>query len=985
MGKSSTTDLQRLSRQLQSVPKRNGARTALSSNDSGHGDDKEIICHLNQVAQADFHSVVKSPFARLLLGHEQNDDLDQPHDGEETNFANYIPQRLALLMGMETIRLPGDFSIDHSSCLQYLFLIGYAALHAFLQSNATGPPLPFTSEHLVLSSSQSATSSNFEETRQKILFSLGVDGVAPYALIPNVELFFLAKIIFNHQNLALEGAIRQRLHVNFLHQRLLTEEVSSLQSIIYDDLEKLDADIISNPDRFSTDEVTEYLLEKAAIHTYYGADAKAREDLDKAAHKSHFEFALTGRLGKRTKFQQTDISQLVVLAQSASEEAAGKDDVDQTLTPNVEDNQVNGSAREKPENLDLNDDTLLESISFSKSQSSILTTIQDDSSLPPRLASLEAGNQPALRPLDSIILLSLASSITNTSPSHGLTREETLPYATRVLEGGSTNWQVYTQALLVRSRIEGYKSRTQERGVLQLQALVDQVIAETTPDRFRVSGSSLQNSTSTFLPRAKPAEAASATERLRYIHQLSSPTRWELEGELAARWISLGGLKTALEIYERLQMWAEVALCWAGLEEEKKARRVIRKQLFHSSSGDDNQVNEDEEAWGGQPRRPAPPDVSRFYCILGDIDSDPKMYESAWEESNGRYSRAQRSLGKHYFSAREFAKSAEAYAKSLKINQLNHGSWYALGCARLQLEQWDGAVEAFGRAVQLDEQDAESWSNLAAALLEKEATPKSVSKPLPDVAKGVEASAVSMDPPDPYGHKKDALKALKHAARLKRDDWRIWENLLIVSASIAPPPYSEVVIAIRRIIQIRGPSIGEKCIDEDVLDLLVRHIINVDAESDEPSGYDPAKPGLERMVVELVDKDVLPLITRSRRLWQIVARLNLWRKRPTSALEANEKAWRATISQPGWETGSEKRWDDIVDATIELVDAYESLGGMQRTEGLGAGDGQLVAKDWRFKARNAVRGIMGRGKESWEGTDGWDRLKERMEELKGTG
>src|SRR6201999_1811713 len=140
----------------------------------------------------------------------------------------------------------------------------------------------------------------------------------------------------------------------------------------------------------------------------------------------------------------------------------------------------------QPENVLLNDDTLLERIDFKSAETSahvspdtMIHIAASDSTLPPQLASLDPANQPILFPLDGIILLATASSITNTSPEDGLVREETLPYATRVLDGGSSNWQVYTQGLLVRSRIEGYRARTAERGLLQLQALVDQVIAET--------------------------------------------------------------------------------------------------------------------------------------------------------------------------------------------------------------------------------------------------------------------------------------------------------------------------------------------------------------------------------------------------------------------------------------------------------------------------------------------------------------------------
>jgi len=134
------------------------------------------------------------------------------------------------------------------------------------------------------------------------------------------------------------------------------------------------------------------------------------------------------------------------------------------------------------------------------------------------------------------------------------------------------------------------------------------------------------------------------------------------------------------------------------------------------------------------------------------------------------------------------------------------------------------------------------------------------------------------------------------------------------------------------------------------------------------------------MTVKLIDENVVPLITGSAELWRLVSKLALWRKKPSSALDAEEKAWRAVTSQPGWETENEARWNEVVEATVRLCDSYESLGPRERTQGMGAGE--PVAKDWKFKARSAVRGILGRGKASWDGTEGWETLTEAMAGLK---
>ncbi|KAI9663170.1 MAG: hypothetical protein M1821_008218 [Bathelium mastoideum] len=948
---------------------------------------RSYLGHPDFHSNENFDSLFSAPLSQQLFALR---DLEVDEDSSlksDATWTDRIFHRLGQLLSTRHVNDELAHQDDDPAKRQhFFFILGLAALYAFLQSNVTGPPLPS------YSISQLGLHNDYQDppsVRAKLVHSLGEDGIAAYKLTPNVELLCLAEAIFTCPPILknIKAARWAKLRVDFLHQRLLSEISPSLQNCIYSDLDLLNQQILgSTSQNVQKTTKIEYLLERATIHTHHGLDKRAREDLDAARRESGFEYALTGLLGKRTKFQERDLSQLVVLARSAELKGdaivnAANNKQTPLTTPNGIDNQAENAdvgTGTGPRALDLNDDTLLESISFAKKDAE--PGVMEESNLPPSLASLDPSAQPMLDSLDSITLLSLASSITNTSPADGLTREETLPYALRALEGGSSNWQVYTQALLVRSRIEAYKSRTVERGLLQLQALVDQVIAETTKqhDQRQDQDQDQASGATTFLPRAKDSESASAAERLRHIFQLCTPFRWELEAELAAKWATLGGLKTALEIYDRLEMWAEVALCWAATEKEEKARRIIRRQLFHASSGPNSSLPSAEEdmlereEWTGPVRDPPPADAPRLYCILGDIDHDPALYEKAWEVSRQRYARAQRSLGKFYFAAKDYAKAALSYNKALGANQLNQASWFALGCALLQLSQYDRAADAFTRTVQLDDTDAEAWTNLAAALLHRGTdSPVDSNRPALD-----EDSIVGEAPLDPQRHRKDALRALKRAAALKHDSPMIWENVITISASLSPPSYSDIVRGMQRVIAIRSPSLGEKAIDADILDLLINHLIR---SSD---AYNPSRPGLERLVVELVDQKIIPLITSSRRLWQIVARLALWRNKPGSALEAQEKAWRAVTAQPRWEFGTEEQWNEVIDATIELCEAYESLGPRERTEGLSAGQ-EVVAKDWKFKARSAVRGVMGKGKGSWEGSQGWAKLEHKMVELRG--
>lgn len=837
-----------------------------------------------------------------------------------------------------------------------LIILGTASLCAFVQANVTGPPLSWDTANTIFKTSKST------ELQTAIIASLSSDGQAIYHLAPHIELFSVAKTILTSSALTnqLPIFIWARMNVNFWHQQLLNETSSSLQITIEEDISYLNSSILETQSIFSPETRVLYLLEQANINIYQCLDKKARQVLKQATDIRGFEYILTGKLGRKTKFQQFDISQLVVLAKSAENS--------QDKVTSVEESRIS-----KPENLELNDDTLLDSIAFKEDAANGLSE-----NIPPALLRLDPAKQLGLNPLDSIILLTVASSITNTSPEHGLTREETLPYVTRVLDNDSTNWQLYTQALLVRSRIEGYKSRTIERGVLQLQVLVDQVIAET-------SGSlnDPETDTTTFLPRPKSSEFASPRERLLYIDQLGSPLRWSLEAELASRWVSLGGLRTALEIFQRLQMWAEAALCWAATDREDKARQIIRKQLYTQSKSDATD-EEDGEEYLGIELDPLPADAPRLFCILGDIEKEPKYYEKAWEVSKHRFARAQRSLGKHYVQIKLLKLADDAYSKSLAINPQNSETWFSLGCVRLETSNWSGAVDTFTRMIQLEPDDAEAWSNLAAALLR-----------LPREGEGEdqlnEDGEVSRTG-DPQKHVKEAFVALKRASSLKRESYRIWQNLMNVAATMTPPPYSDLIIAQQRLIELRSDTEGEGSIDIEVMEGILSHIIA--NHPDDPSHSRP-KHGIEKMFTQLVWKQIVPLITQSRRLWQLIARLAIFENKPSTALDAYEKAWRTTLNKPGWDNGAgdtklststsqaespEKSWTEVVNSTLELVDAYESLGEREVTEGLGSGGEEVVCKNWRYKAKMAVRSVIGRRIKA--GFDDVDKLRARAEDLK---
>jgi tetratricopeptide (TPR) repeat protein len=590
-----------------------------------------------QVIDGEFKTALFSPLARSMLAITPGalDDLSQP---TTSWFAFCAP----------------DAGGHYEEELVRLFT-AIACLHAFLQANWTGPPLDASLDPpLSLLGDSTLTAATLQH---KAVSELACAGEPAYHLARSAFLFRLAQLLlsarpFSHARSASWWILR----VWSVHIQILAEPVP----VPLDVLDPLDAlaDTYADEPRL----VGRLWVERGLLEHRVGNDRKALECFRRAAGATGLRWELTGALGRRTKFQQVDLTQLVLLAESAPEDgaAAPRDAV-------------------VPETLALNDDTLLEQTEFTSSH----PTAPDS-----HLGHLDPANQPALHPLDQCILLSLCLNVRNTSPAHGLTSEQMSPYVARVISHPE-NWSVHTMALLLRSRLESHRTRTVERSTLQLQALLDQM----------------------------PTSDASLPQRLRYLHSLPLPSKWELERELARRFGALGVVKSALEIFERLEMWEEAVGCWKAIEQRDTALNVVRDLLAGR--------REEADAVFARARgktATAALDAARearLWCLLGELEPERSRehFERAWEVSRGTSARAMRSLGGYHFAREEHAEAARCLRLAVAINPLYVRSWFVLGCACIRLEDWEGAREAFVRCVAIDDEDAESWNNLASVYL----------------------------------------------------------------------------------------------------------------------------------------------------------------------------------------------------------------------------------------------------------------------------
>lgn len=217
---------------------------------------------------------------------------------------------------------------------------------------------------------------------------------------------------------------------------------------------------------------------------------------------------------------------------------------------------------------------------------------------------------------------------------------------------------------------------------------------------------------------------------------------------------------------------------------------------------------------------------------------------------------------------------------------------------------------------------------------------------------------------------KEAYSCLKRAISCDaQKNWKIWENYMLVAVKLNE--WEDVLTACKQLVSIRRDKSGEGSIDLPIIEKLVELLVTSEyPEEPQQLSY------FQKSCTEFICNTLPQVITTSARCWRLVARVELWRKRPWAALECHEKAYRAISHNPDLEV-EEKVWNDTVDACEDLVAAYESLGEMEGKYG----PGSLVCKDWKYKCRSTIKALMSKGKGRWDDSPGWDRLVEARSQI----
>ena len=855
--------------------------------------NKKLPKDLDDVEGSDCDLLTQCQFDSILLNISKI--LDNTYELTAKGFISVITQKLDDIFNNKDDKWLG--------VLSDVLVYAIAAVQTYIQANVTGPALTFDPNQIltIISSEDELKSFN-----QSCVESLTCDGEPAFSLMSYPFLLILARTILGYlyENLscnALQPFIRWwYCRVLILHQSVIRYPSSTLLGLVFDCFTKestVDTIISSIPVLTSKQKTLltiRFYCEISRAQLAFDLDCKKIEESIRLAQEaSGFSYVLTGLKAKRTKFQRDEASQLIVIAKSDQRK---------------DKSQYEDLVENLPSALELNSDLLLEKPTYSQINEN--DNKEAEVSFPKELMDIDPNDQPALQDIDNIILILKFKNVRQSTPHKDvLIHEELLATANRIINNpkSSVNWSIFSRALWDRSLLEADSVKTVERGTLQIQSLVEELG---------------YNGSTTYLPKSKDddSESSNVASRLSYIHQLPILTKWAMDIALAEQFMSLGALKSAVEVYERLDMFSEISLCYAAVGQEEKAIDILTLYLEKQ------------------------PKDARAWSIMGDITTDPQYWEKSWDI--GRYAASKRALGRFFYNppkssgtARNLDMAIKHLNESLQVNPLNFDIWFLYGCAGLETAQWELAAEAFTRCVAIEQDDPKSFSNLATALLR-------------------------------LGKKPEAFHALKRAIRVGSDqrDWRVWTNYVTVAADVHE--WSEVVRGTKEIINIRAAKEGESILDIDMLERVIFILI----DSEYPTGDDPSLTYFQKSCIDLFTNIIPSLITLDYRLWKLVAKVNVWQKKPWLALESYKKGFRIIVKI---DATIENQWNKYVDYCGDLVDAYANFGPMEGR----FGESSVVCQDWKFEARSAIRSMLGRGKTQWEDSDGWNRLQEMKQSL----
>jgi len=476
-----------------------------------------------------------------------------------------------------------------------------------------------------------------------------------------------------------------------------------------------------------------FLLEEAKFYYIYYYIRECGEITEAAATAVGLKIVDTGALGKRTRFQQEHHPQFTI---------------------NLEENSAHYSKRVEsiktaylPQDLQLNDEVRLESIDFLDKE------------------------REQVRDLDSLqqcVLLSRYFLKERNLPVDDISWQELTPHLSIILQH-PVSWSIHTTALFHRCKLESKSRRSVERARAQLETILE-----------------------SYLDRSVPMSV-----RMKDIFTSRLPPKWIIQRELGNILLSLGAVKSALDVFEKIECWDEVIVCYNLLQMRHKSAEIIKKRL-------------------------AVKETPRLLCQLGDATDDLECYHKALHISNNKSARAYKSLGLHSYYRKDYINSISYFKKSLDCSRFQLDVLLKLGFAAMEICEWSVGAQAYRDYCSLESDNFEAWNNLSNCYIK-------------------------------LGDKERAWRVLQESIRCEYDNWKVWVNMMLVSTDLGA--FDESIRCYNRILDIKHTYM-----DEQVLLILAHSVITgvEDSSGEKSVKYRPQLVKLLARLTVAMPKEPVP-------------------------------------------------------------------------------------------------------------------------------
>lgn len=257
-----------------------------------------------------------------------------------------------------------------------------------------------------------------------------------------------------------------------------------------------------------------------------------------------------------------------------------------------------------------------------------------------------------------------------------------------------------------------------------------------------------------------------------------------------------------------------------------------------------------------------------------------------------------------------------------------------------------------------------------------------------------------------------AFRALKHGLKFSYENWRMWQNYMIVCMDVGE--FAEACRALGRVVEELSEKNGADAVDLDVLEYLVHAVVQPESlspilDADTTSNTNGnngtvqqvqspnSGRGLYPRVADLFTRIILPRISSSPRIFRSHAKLLVWKKGSNwaqKALDAHINAYNCSVVDDERVETDLERWRIAVGEVGDLVQTLRTLApdiekpylqpGSPNTGGSGGGEREDRRKDfnWQFQARSVLRSFIARTKRTFGDEPEWEKLPELLESLK---